>query len=100
MTLSAPRFVSRGRAATARFTASDVGAGLAGPARGTVPLDTTRTGRRTATVTVADHVRHMASAQARYRVLRNRPQTAFRALCVDARRHRARVVFRGRSGGG
>lgn len=69
ITLAAPARVPQGASVSATWTAADTGgAGLSGPAVGTVPLDTSTLGAKTASVTVSDHVGHTTIATAAYTV--------------------------------
>ena len=73
VTLRCPPTVIRGATAEATFSANDAGSGLAGPASGTVALDTTTAGIRTASVTAEDRAGLTATATCTYRVLFGRP---------------------------
>ena len=64
--LSCPAAVRAGSAAAASWTTSDEGAGLAGPAAGELPLDTSRAGTFTTSVEVRDRVGHAVAATCEY----------------------------------
>ena len=64
--LACPAPVRVGEAASATWSASDAGSGLAGPATGSLPLDTTRAGTFTARYEAADVAGHRTPATCRY----------------------------------
>ena len=64
--LSCPAPVRAGDAASATWSASDAGSGLAGPATGPLPLDTSRAGTFTARYEAADVAGHRTPATCQY----------------------------------
>ncbi|HET9345621.1 MAG TPA: PxKF domain-containing protein [Candidatus Limnocylindrales bacterium] len=64
-----PRDVALNSASAASWSASDPSSGIAGETSGSVSLDTSSLGSRTATVTVSDLVGHQATATCAYRVI-------------------------------
>jgi hypothetical protein len=66
--LTCPSTATVGAAASASWTATDALSGIAGPAEGTIALDTARAGTFTASRTVADNVGHPTTLTCEYRV--------------------------------
>jgi endo-1,4-beta-xylanase len=64
--LACPQPVQAGEPASATWTASDTGSGLAGPATGSLPLDTTRAGTFTARYEAIDVAGHRTPATCTY----------------------------------
>jgi hypothetical protein len=63
-----PSTVARGSTKSATYTANDTGSGLATPASGTVPLDTSATGSYSVSVIARDNVGYATTGSCRYTV--------------------------------
>lgn len=68
-TLTCPSGPSLGSSATASYQDADTGSGLTGPASGTVAVDTTSIGAKTATHTATDHVGHTTTSTCTFTVI-------------------------------
>jgi hypothetical protein len=63
-----PSIVARGSTKSATYTATDMGSGLATPASGAVPLDTSATGTYSVSVVARDNVGYATTGSCRYTV--------------------------------
>jgi hypothetical protein len=66
--ITCPSNVPRGSTKSATYTASDIGSGLATPASGAVPLDTSATGSYSVSVIARDNVGYATTGSCRYTV--------------------------------